>query len=143
MVRIHLTYVLFLFLALGAVSSFAQDEDVSPRVDYKVNKMKTALNLTDAQVNAIKPIIKEYLVKSEAVLQGSAEAGIMDHVSVKSTLKELKDSEYQKLGKILNEDQMKKWIDKENLMASLNPDGGENTVDEGPSLTASGANFKF
>jgi len=133
---------LFLFLVLSAFV-FAQAQDVQSIVDYKVNKIKQELNLTDSQADAIGPIIKDYLIRREAVLQEVAGQGIVDHVSVKSALKGLKESEYQKLSKILSEDQMKKWINKENLMAALNPDSMESTVDEGPSLTASGANFKF
>jgi hypothetical protein len=58
-------------------------------------------------------------------------------------LKALKDNEYEGLSKILNEDQMKKWINREDLLAALNPDGAESLVDDGPSLGANGANFKF
>ena len=137
-----LACVLFLFLVLST-SVFAQDEDMQSTVDYKVNKMKKELNLTDSQADAIKPIIKDYLIKREAFLQEVAGQGIVDHVAVKGTLKGLKENEYQKLSKILSEDQMKKWINKENLMAALNPDSVESTVDDGPSLTANGANFKF
>ena len=122
---------------------FAQDQDFQSTVDYKVNKMTTELNLTDSQADAIKPIIKDYLIKRGAVLQEVAGQGIVDHVSVKSTLKALKEKEYQQLGKVLNEDQIKKWINKEHLMAALNPDGGESTVDDGVGLTPNGANFKF
>ena len=141
MIRKCLASVLFLFLALNTFV-FAQ-EDLQSAADYKVNKMKKALNLTEAQAAAIKPIVKDYLIRREAFLQDTAGQGIVDHVSIKGTLKGLRKDEYQKLGKILSEDQMKKWIDKENLMAALNPDSMESTVDEGPSLTASGANFKF
>ena len=134
--------ILFLFLVLST-SIFAQDVDVRSAVDYRANKMKKELNLTESQAVAIKPIIKDYLVKREAFLQEAAGQGIIDHVAVKGTLKGLKESEYQKLSRILNEDQMKKWINKENLRASLNPDSVESTVDDGPTLTAGGANFKF
>ncbi len=142
MIRQCLACVLFLFLVLSAFV-FAQDEEAQSTVDYKVNKMKTALNLTDSQANAIRPIIKDYLIRREAFLQEVAGQGIIHHVAVKSTLKGLKEGEYQKLSKILSEDQMKKWINKENVMAALNPDSVESTVDEGASLTATGANFKF
>ena len=142
MIRQRLTCVLFLYLALSAFV-FAQDEDLQSAVDYKVNKMKTELNLTYRQAEAIRPIIKDYLIRRQAILQEVAGEGIVDHVAVKGTLKALKEKEYQKLSRILNEDQMKKWINKENLMAALNPDSTESTVDDGPGLTADGANFKF
>jgi len=38
---------------------------------------------------------------------------------------------------------MKEWINKEMVMATLNPDSAESTVDDGSSLGADGANFKF
>ena len=142
MIRERLACVLFLFLVLSA-SIFAQDVNVQSAVDYKANKMKKELNLTDSQAVAIKPILKDYLTKREAFLQEAAGQGIVDHVAVKGTLKGLKEGEYQKLSKILDEDQMKKLINKENLMAALNPDSVESTVDDGPTLTANGANFKF
>ena len=134
--------LLFVFFVLSTVI-FAQDEDIQSNVDYKVNKMKTVLNLTDSQVAAIRPIIKEYLTKHKVTLEEIEGQGIVDHVAEKSTLKELKEIEYQKFSKILTEDQMKKWINKENLMAALNPDGGGSSVDDGMTLTDNGANFKF
>jgi hypothetical protein len=134
--------VFFLFLVLSAFV-FAQDADLRSTVDYKVHKMKIVLNLDESQAVAIKPIIKDYLTKRGAFLREMAGQGIIDHVAVKGTLKGLKEDEYQKLSKILNEDQMKKWINKENLMAALNPDSVESTVDSDTTLTASGANFKF
>jgi len=134
--------ILFLFLFLS-ISAFAQDEDVQSAVDYKVNKMQKVLNLTDTQADAIRPIVKDYLLKRGALLEEIAGQGIVDHTSVKSTLKALKELEYQKLSKVLSEDQMKKWVDKENLMATLNPDSVESSVDDGVGLTANGANFKF
>ena len=134
--------VLFLFLVLSAFV-FAQDEDLRSTVDYKVNKMKTELHLDESQAHAIEPIIKDYLTRRGAILEEVAGQGIVDHVSVKNTLKGLKEKEYQKLSKILSEDQMKKWINKENLMAALNPDSLESAVDQGAGLTGTGVNFKF
>jgi hypothetical protein len=142
MISRYLICVLFLFWGLNAFV-FAQDEDVRSMVDYKVDKMQKVLNLTDAQADAIRPILREYLNKRQAVLDEVAGQGIVDHVSVKETLKGLKEHEYQKLGKVLNKDQMQKWIDRENLTAALNPDGVESRVDDGTSMTANGVDFKF
>ena len=142
MIRKCLACVLFLSLALSAFV-FAQDEDVMSAVNYKVNKLKIELNLTDSQADAIRPIIKDYQIKRKTVLDEVAGEGIVDHVAVKGTLKGLKEDEYQKLSKILSEDQMKKLINKENLMAVLNPDSFESSIDDGAGLTATGANLKF
>ena len=143
MIRKYLASILSLVFLLSVVG-YAQDENLQSKVDYKINKMKKELNLTDYQMYALKPIIKDYLTKRESVLEQVAGQGIVDHVAEKNTLKGLKEDEYQKLSKILDKDQMKKWINKENLMASLNPDSAESTVDDGGiGLTPSGANFKF
>jgi len=142
MIHKCLACVFFMFLALSSFV-FAQDENVQTAVDYKVHKMQTVLKLTDSQADAIRPIVKDYLIKRAEILQDAAGQGIVDHVAVKDTLNSLKEKEYQQLSKILSEDQMKKWIDKENLMATLNPDSVESTVDDGVGLTPSGADFKF
>jgi hypothetical protein len=132
----------FLFLVL-TISVFAQDENFQSVVDNKVGKMKIELNLTDDQAEAVKPVIKEFLVNRAALLDQAGEQGIVDHVSIKSTLKSYKDKEYKELSKILSEDQLKKLINKDNLMATLNPDSAESRVDEDAGLTTEGANFKF
>ena len=142
MIYKSLACVLFLFLVLTASVS-AQDDDMQSAVDYKLSKMKISLKLTDSQIAAIKPIIKDYLTKRNTYLQEMTNKGIIDHVAVKGSLKELKEDEHQKLSRILTEDQMKAWIDKENLMAALNPDGSGIATDDGPTLTSEGANFKF
>jgi len=142
MIRQLLASVFFLLFVLSVFAS-AQDEDIQSMADYRVNNMKMTLKLTDSQAMAIRPIVKDYIAKRSAVLQEVAGQGIVDHVSIKSSLKALKENEYLKLSKVLSEDQMKKWINKENLMAALNPDSGESAVDDGPSLGMSGANFKF
>ena len=137
-----LVYILFSFLVLSGVVS-AQEDDFRSNVDYKVSKMTKELTLTESQASSIRPIIKEYLAKREEVLEATVGQGIIDHVSVKSALKAIREKEYQELSKVLNEDQMKKLINKENLMAALNPDGAESTVEDDVGLTPSGANFKF
>jgi len=142
MIRKGGVVVFFLFFVLN-ISLWAQEDDLRSTVDYKVDKMRTELKLTFSQAEAIRPIIKDYLIKRSAVLQEVAGEGIVDHVSVKKTLKALKENEYQALSKILSEDQMKEWINKEMVMATLNPDSAESTVDDGSSLGADGANFKF
>jgi len=142
MIRKGGVVVFFLFFVLN-ISLWAQEDDLRSTVDYKVDKMRTELKLTFSQAEAIRPIIKDYLIKRSAVLQEVAGEGIVDHVSVKKTLKALKENEYQALSKILSEDQMKEWINKEMVMATLNPDSAESTVDDGSSIGADGANFKF
>ena len=141
MVCKYLIWLLLLFsLSIGV---FAQDEDLRSSVDNKVRKMKMALELTDSQIYAIKPVVKEYISKRSEVLQEVSGQGIIDHISLKSTLKGLREDEYRKLGKILSEEQMKKWINKDIVMAALNPDSSESTADDVTTLSANGANFRF
>ena len=143
MIRQCLAGVLFI-LFLGSSFALAQVEDLQSSIDYKTNKMKNELNLTFAQADAIRPIIKDYMVKRGALLEQVGGEGILDHVSVKATLKALKEKEYEKLSKVLSQDQMKEWINKENIMATLNPDSVDSSAgDDGPTLGANGANFKF
>ena len=142
MIQRYLAVGLSMFVLMSSVV-FAQDEDIQSMVDYKVQKMQKELALTDAQTHAVKPIIKDYMVKHQAILEQMGTEGIVDHVAVKGTLKQLKDYEYQQLRRILNEDQMKRWVNKENLMASMNPDGPESALDEGASLNGNGMNLKF
>jgi hypothetical protein len=142
MSRKTLAGVLFFVLVLGTVV-FAQEQDVDSAVENKINKMQRVLDLSDIQAIGIKPVIKEYLIRRQTVLNDAEGQGIVDHVAIQDTLKALKQNEYQKLGKVLTQEQLKKWIDKENLMAALNPDSAESSVEDDVSLTANGANFKF
>ena len=49
MIHKCLACLLFLFLVLSAAVFAQGDEDLRSNVDYKINKMKTVLNLTDSQ----------------------------------------------------------------------------------------------
>ena len=137
-----LACVLFLILFLSG-KVFAQDEDLHSAVDYKVNKLKTQLKLTLSQADAIRPIIKDYLVQHRTVLNDAAGQGIINHFDLKSALRALKETEYQNLRKIFSADQMNKMIEKDNLMATLNPDSVDSSVDDAASLTPNGTNLKF
>ncbi|MDE1920487.1 MAG: hypothetical protein KGJ09_01835 [Candidatus Omnitrophica bacterium] len=143
MVRKYGAGVLAFFLVLGPWAS-AQAKEMQSAVDYNVNKMKTVLQLTKAQVQAVYPIVQDYLVKREAVLQQVAGGGLLEHGAVKSAIQKLKEEENKRLSLVLSREQMKKWINRENILASLNPDGnGDSDVDDGPSFTPEGASFKF
>ena len=133
-------YVLAVFLSIGA-SVYAQDLQLS--VNDRVARMARELNLTDAQAAAVKPIIKEYMTKCEAVLQEAQAEAIIDRAALKSAIESLKRDQYQKLGKILSEDQLKKWVQKEHLRAALNKEDMGGQFEDGPTLTAEGASLKF
>ncbi len=122
---------------------FGQDEGLRFALDYKINKMKKELHLTEDQADAVRPIIKDYMVKRQELLAQTNGQSLVDHDAFKSALKGLKDVERQALSKILSEEQMKTLINKETLMAALNPDSLDTSYDEGTTLTPNGADFKF
>jgi uncharacterized protein YbcC (UPF0753/DUF2309 family) len=143
MIGRYLACFSFLFFVL-AISVFAGEDDLRVTLDYKISKLKTEYNLTENQAVAIRPVIKDYMVAREAILRDAANQGIVDKTDVKSTLKQLKEEEHSKLSRILTEDQMKKWIDKEHLMASLNPDNAESVDDTaGGGMSEAGASINF
>ena len=131
--------------ALVVLSPFvyAQAQEKTANVDDRVAQMATELNLTDAQVSAVKPIIAEYITKRGRVLE-EAEGGVfVDHAALRSTMMALKQIEYQKLGKILSEDQMRRLKQKEDLRAALNNGDTESKVLDDTTFTPDGAALKF
>ncbi|MBF0511264.1 MAG: hypothetical protein HQL13_02945 [Candidatus Omnitrophica bacterium] len=143
MTRKCVVFIFFLLFAFS-FSAFAQDEDLKSALDYKVQKMQKELQLTDSQVTAIRPVVQDYLMQHDALMRDTAGQGIVDHVSVKSALKALREKEYQGLGKILSPEQLKKLINKDRLAAIMNPDNPESFIDDGgPGITAGGASLKF
>jgi hypothetical protein len=121
---------------------YAQAQEKTPNVDDRVARMATELNLTDTQANAIKPIIAEYVTKREQVLQEAEAQAIIDHSALKSAMMVLKQDEYQKLSKILSEDQIRRWKQKEDLRAALN-NGDTESHEDDATFTANGASLKF
>ena len=124
-----------LCLAVFFVLSFSSFAKADPSsVDDIVAKMKTELNLTQQQIDAIKPIIREYVTARKQLIKSFRQQGLMDKDAVKSQMDQLKSVERQKLGQILGQDQMNKWIEKENFNAMLNPD----SVDDSGNSSSSG-----
>jgi primosomal protein N' len=124
-----------LCLAVFFVLSFSSFAKADPSsVDDIVAKMKTELNLTQQQIDAIKPIIREYVTARKQLIKSFRQQGLMDKDAVKSQMDQLKSVERQKLGQILGQDQMNKWIEKENFNAMLNPD----SVDDPGNSSSSG-----
>ncbi len=101
---------------------YAQEGEQS--VDAIMAKMKTELNLTKAQVDAVKPIIEENIAKRQAVIQTIKEQNITDKNMVRDRLEELKEEENQKLSQVLNKDQMKHWSDLQNQRHHGHQHGG-------------------
>jgi len=91
-------------------------------VDDIVAKMKTELNLTTQQIDAVKPIIQGYMSARRQLIQSFRQQGLTDKDALKSQIDQLKSVERQKLSQVLSRSQMDKWLKKENFNAMLNPD---------------------
>jgi len=112
----YLLVVLF-FLS---ISAYAQDEE-QPTGDILAT-MKTELNLTQSQADAVKPIIEEYTVKRHQIRENLEEQGVTDKNIILSRMEQIREEESQKLSQILAPDQMKRWNSKQTLSDFLNKD---------------------
>jgi len=130
-------------LAVWCPLVYAQAQEKTASVDDKVAQMATELNLTDAQASAIKPIIAEYITKRGRVLEEMEGQLVFDHTALKSTMMALKQNEYQKLGKVLSEDQLRRFKQKEDLRAALNNGDTQSQASDDTTFTPDGAAFKF
>ena len=106
-------------------SSFVRADLLS--VDDIVAKMKTELNLTPQQIDAVKPIIQGYMSARKQLIQNYRQQGLTDKDALKGPIDQLKSVERQKLAQILSQDQMDKWLERENFNAMLNPDDADDT----------------
>ena len=113
---------LFVFFVLSFYS-FAQAELES--VDDIVAKMKTELNLTPQQIDAVKPIIQGYMSARKQLIQSFRQQGLTDKDALKSQIDQLKSIERQKLSQVLSQSQLDKWLERENFNAMLNPDDAD------------------
>src|SRR5690242_9961453 len=104
------TGILVVFF-IGVASVDAKEGHIS--LNDIINKMKKELNLTDEQVDAIKPIVKESVQKREALWNDSESQAVFNKSNFRTEMNKLKEEENKKLSKILSEDQMKKLIEKQ------------------------------
>ena len=132
-----------LLMVLLSLSVTAKAQGERQHVDDRLSKMTMELSLTSPQVDAVRPIIKAYMAKREEALQETEWAPIIDLAGLRRKMRLLKQDEYQQLRQVLSKDQMARWIQKENLRASLNQGEGESLVEDDATLTPNGANFKF
>ncbi|MDE2223051.1 MAG: hypothetical protein KGK03_08280 [Candidatus Omnitrophica bacterium] len=133
---------LLLWLVLCA-AAMAQEQDITPAVYAQIKQMKKLLHLTEAQAQAVSPIVKDYVIKRQAILEQASGTGILDHRTVKSTLESLREKEDRKLSRVLSKDQLQKWVDRENLLATMNPDNGGSMADDSGGVGLEGATLKF
>lgn len=96
--------------------------------DDIVVEMKKELKLTQQQSDAVKPIIKENMAKREELRQSiEDQPAVADTATIQSKIRQLDQDENQKLSQILTQDQMKKWIQKQQLRNAFNKDQIGNT----------------
>ena len=112
-------YLLVILLFLS-ISAYAQDED-QPTGDI-LARMKTELNLSQTQADAVKPIVEEYTAKRHQIRESLEELGVTDKNIILSRMEQIREEESQKLSQILTPDQMKRWNSKQTLSDFLNKD---------------------
>ena len=111
--------VLVTFFVLAA-SAYAQERQLS--VNDVAVRMQKEVNLTDEQADAVKPIIKESMLKRRVFFDSMEGQASFNQANVRIAMRKFKEQENQQLSKVLSEEQMKKLIAKQNLMESLNKD---------------------
>jgi hypothetical protein len=109
----NILYACLMALLFTTMPVLAQDgppdsDHQPPSAADLVAKIQSKLNLTQDQITAITPIIEKYASKREVIRQ-SIEDGSADRDSVRSQMKQLRDSENQELSQFLSADQMSQW----------------------------------
>ena len=107
-------------LFISVLPVYAQGKSSS--VDDIIEKMKTELNLTSQQVDALRPIVKVNMAERRQFWQDVRQQGIIGKDLIKQQREQLSNVENQRLSHVLNPEQMNKWIERENMRAMLNPD---------------------
>lgn len=78
-----------------------------PTIDDLVQKIKTDLNLTQEQADALKPVIEQNMAKRKEVRATLKQQGA-DREAIRSQMEQLTQELDQQLSKILSRDQMDK-----------------------------------
>ena len=115
-------------LFISVLPVYAQGKSSS--VDDVIEKMKTELNLTAQQVDALKPIVRVNMAERKQFWQDVRQQGIIDKDLIKQQREQLSNVANQRLSQVLSPDKMNKWIERENMRAMLNPDQADGTGDK-------------
>jgi hypothetical protein len=89
------------------------DEIIIKATDAVMFQMTANLKMTQDQISAVRPIVEDNIIKVRD-LQKSLESGSIDGKTMYDQRQQLTQDEYQKLGLILTQDQMKVWINIQN-----------------------------
>ena len=81
-----ITSFILVGLIFSNMSALAQEEDKN--ADEILARMKTQLNLTNAQVMVVKPIIREYVYRCQNLMQGPET--VLAHSEIRNQRKRLK-----------------------------------------------------
>jgi hypothetical protein len=99
-----------IILISGAVSVYSHEGPMT--IDEQIVRMKSDLNLTDAQALAIKPIMQEVMAKYRTLMSGRNDRQSMEESF--PAQQALRDEENAKFSKIFTADQLKRWLYIEN-----------------------------
>ncbi len=110
-------FLVLFFLLLSSV--YAQGHQ---SLNDVLQRMKTEANLTDDEVEAIKPIVKENMKKRQSFFESIAGEASPSKSNIKNAIRAFKKEMNQELSKILSQEKMEKLKEKQNLRESLNKD---------------------
>ncbi len=135
----HLIVLILMFASWGIA------KEQSFNVNEVIAKMQKELNLTDQQAIDIKPILEENVAKCQAFLEIVQSEASIKKSDVKSTLKQFRQEENDKLSKVLSEEQMKKLINKQNVKDALNRDkiNFAESLEQSSVMIGQGASLQF
>ena len=105
-------------------------EEQPPSADEIIAKMKTQVNLTQQQVDALKPIIENNIIQCQQLMQDLKKEGVTDKSIIQNTMQQLEKDKNQKIAQILTKDQMDKWVSYQNYQNMLNQDRANDTQDQ-------------
>ena len=89
------------------INAQAQTPKLSPeqKAEKRVEKLKTALQLTDEQSNQLGAMQKEAITKARSIKMNTA----LSAEEKKAQIKALRSATKDKMKSVLNKDQIKKW----------------------------------
>ena len=101
-----------------------------PSADEIIEKMKTQVNLTKQQADALKPIIENSIIQRQQLMQDLKKEGVTDKSIIQNTVEQLEKDKNQKIAQVLTKDQMDKWVAYQNYQKMLNQDRANDTQNQ-------------
>ena len=92
--------------------------------------MKTQVNLTREQADALKPIIENNIMQRQQLMQDLKKEGVTDKSIIQNTMEQLEKDENQKISQVLTKDQMDKWVLYQNYQKMLKQDQMNDTQNQ-------------